>query len=131
LIDAVKKRGAALGALTALGNEMLAISAATYGELLDGALKAQDPSRQHEEIEVFLDAFKFLAPDRAIMRRFAAIRSVLRSHGRLIPDFDIVIAAAAIEHDLELITRNRKHFQRIPDLRFISPEALLNEQIDR
>ena len=49
-----------------------------------------------------------------------------KSTGLLIADFDIVIAATAIEHDLMLITRNRKHFERISGLRFVSPEALLS-----
>ncbi len=50
------------------------------------------------------------------MRRFARIRSELRQRGQLIGDADILIAAAAIEHDLMLLTRNRRHFERIPDL---------------
>jgi predicted nucleic acid-binding protein len=128
LIDAIKRRGVALQALTELGNETIAMSAASYGELLDGASMAPNPDRQLEEIEAFLEAFRFLAPDRAIMRRFAAIRAELRSRGRLIPDFDIVIAATAIELDLELITRNRKHFERIPGLRFTPPEELLSSR---
>jgi tRNA(fMet)-specific endonuclease VapC len=35
----------------------------------------------------------------------------------LIPDFDILIAATAIHHDLTLVTRNQKHLARIPGLK--------------
>lgn len=41
---------------------------------------------------------------------------MLRAEGRLIPDFDVVIAATALAHDLTLVTRNRRHFDRIAGL---------------
>jgi len=34
----------------------------------------------------------------------------------MIGDFDILIAATALHHDLTLVTRNRRHFERIPNL---------------
>ncbi len=36
--------------------------------------------------------------------------------GNLIPDLDLLIAATAFEHRLVLLTRNRRHFERTPDL---------------
>jgi len=53
------------------------------------------------------------------MRRFAHIRGALRQQGHLIGDPDILIAATALHHDLILLTRNRRHFERIPDLRLM------------
>ena len=50
------------------------------------------------------------------MRRFARLRGELRQRGLLIPDPDILIAATALTHNLTLVTRNRRHFERIPDL---------------
>lgn len=58
--------------------------------------------------------------DDAIMERFARIRSDLRARGQLIPDLDLAIAATALEHDLTLLTRNARHFSRIPNLRLSS-----------
>ena len=46
---------------------------------------------------------------------------MLRRQGQLIPDLDLLIAATALAHDLTLVTRNRHHFERIPDLRLHSP----------
>ena len=51
------------------------------------------------------------------MTRFANHRARLRNTGLLIPDFDLAIAATALEHDLTLITHNRRHFGRIDGLR--------------
>ncbi|MEA2511263.1 MAG: hypothetical protein QOJ59_750, partial [Thermomicrobiales bacterium] len=47
----------------------------------------------------------------------ARIRSFLRSQGRLIPDIDLQIAATAVSLDLTLVTRNLRHFSRIPGLK--------------
>ena len=35
----------------------------------------------------------------------------------MIADMDILIAATAIAHDLTMLTRNRRHFERVPGLR--------------
>jgi predicted nucleic acid-binding protein len=51
-----------------------------------------------------------------VMETFARIRADLRRGGRLISDLDLLIAATAIHHDLTLITRNVRHFERIPAL---------------
>lgn len=42
---------------------------------------------------------------------------MLRKNRVLIPDFDILIAATALEHTLTLLSNNHKHFARIPGLR--------------
>lgn len=52
----------------------------------------------------------------AIMRRFAQIRGALRQKGQIIGDFDMLIAATALHHDLLVVTRNTKDYQRIPQL---------------
>jgi len=52
-----------------------------------------------------------------IIQRFAQIRGELRRKGQIIGDFDILIAATAIQHNLTLVTRNMKDYQRIPQLR--------------
>ncbi|HZS01169.1 MAG TPA: type II toxin-antitoxin system VapC family toxin [Chloroflexota bacterium] len=55
--------------------------------------------------------------NKSIMREFAHIRGNLRASGMIIGDADIMIAATAIYHNLELVTRNVQHFHRIPHLR--------------
>jgi tRNA(fMet)-specific endonuclease VapC len=51
----------------------------------------------------------------------AVIRGDLKRRGLTIGDFDILIAATALHHDLTLVTRNRRHVSRIPDLQLYSP----------
>lgn len=65
----------------------------------------------------FLARLALLPLDDAVMERFAFIRADLRRRGQLIPDLDLLIAATALHHDLTLLTRNVRHFDRIPELR--------------
>jgi len=43
--------------------------------------------------------------------------------GQTIPDFDLVIAATALHHDLILMSEDRTHFSRIPGLKLESLAA--------
>ncbi len=96
--------------------DRLAISIITYGEIYDGIYYGRDPQNHERGFRQFLRSVDVLPLNRAIMRRFARIRGNLRAHGRGIPDPNILIAATAIEHGASLLTRNRRHFDRISDL---------------
>jgi predicted nucleic acid-binding protein len=50
------------------------------------------------------------------MQHFGRLRALLRQQGNLIPDFDLLIAATVLEQDSMLVTRNRRHFERIPGI---------------
>ncbi len=59
------------------------------------------------------------------MKRFARIRGQLRATGQIIGDTDILIAATAIHHGLTLVTRNRRHYDRVPSLSVYEATATL------
>jgi tRNA(fMet)-specific endonuclease VapC len=44
-------------------------------------------------------------------------RAQLRAQGTTIADLDLLIASTALYHDLVLVTRNLRHFRRVPGLR--------------
>jgi tRNA(fMet)-specific endonuclease VapC len=69
----------------------------------------------------FLSPYRVLNLTDPIMERFAEVRSFLRRRGQLIPDFDLLIGATALHHDLTLLTFNRGDFQRIPELKLYQP----------
>jgi predicted nucleic acid-binding protein len=64
--------------------------------------------------------------DDAIMERFARIRAGLRRQCQLIPipDLDLLIATTAIHHELIQLTRNVRHFARIPALKLHQPNEV-------
>ncbi len=52
--------------------------------------------------------------------RAGQISRKLRRAGQGIGDYDILVAATALEQNLALVTRNRKHFERIEGLELLS-----------
>jgi len=68
----------------------------------------------------FLSGVVILGIDEEICRRFGQLRGSLRSAGKLVGDFDLLVAASALRHDLTLLTNNRRHFGRIEGLRIES-----------
>jgi predicted nucleic acid-binding protein len=61
------------------------------------------------------DTVGVLLPGRETAERYARLFVQLRRAGAPVPDNDLWIAAAALEHDLLLITRDQ-HFEHIPQL---------------
>ena len=56
-----------------------------------------------------------LLPARETAEHYARLFVQLKRAGTPIPDNDLWIAALVLEHDLQLITRDR-HFERVPQL---------------
>jgi len=121
LIDAFRGVPAAVDLLAQLRDDGLAVSIVSYGELFEGAVGAPDPAAELARFRRFLARLALLSLDDAVMERFAYIRAELRRRGQLIPDLDLLIAATALHHDLTLLTRNVRHFNRIPELRLYQP----------
>jgi tRNA(fMet)-specific endonuclease VapC len=52
-----------------------------------------------------------------IMREFARLRGPLRRQRMRLADNNLMIAATAIHHQREPVTRNVRHFGRVPGLK--------------
>jgi tRNA(fMet)-specific endonuclease VapC len=114
--DWLRGRTDAVQLLSRLARDGLAISIITYGEIYDGIYHGPTAVRHEQGFHHFLRVARVLPLSRRIMRRFAHIRGDLRQRGQEIGDPDILIAATALQHDLAVVTRNRRHFERIPGL---------------
>jgi len=99
----------------------ITISWITVGEIYDTAFTYANPDAHLAYFRQFLSPYQVVGVNEPIMERFAEIRSLLRRRGKLISDFDILLGATALYYDLTVLTFNRKHFSRIPDLRFYQP----------
>jgi predicted nucleic acid-binding protein len=117
IIDCLHGREDAGETLIELAQDGLAVSLMTYGELYQGAYYARDPRTALRGLQAFLRGKRLLPLNRAIVERFGVIRGDLTRRGLRIGDFDLLIAATALHHDLTLLTRNRRHFSRIAGLR--------------
>ena len=94
------------------GRHRVHYSVITRCELLSGAVGSGI-------VQTLLDPFRELTVDRTVADRAGRIR---RETGIATPD--ALIAATAIEYGLALVTRNRKHFEPVRQLRLreLGPE---------
>jgi predicted nucleic acid-binding protein len=117
VVDILTGQENAIKTVLALAPAGLAISIITYGELYEGAAFAHDPAPALSGLRSFLKGKAILPLTQPIMERFAHIRGSLpRPVRQQIGDLDILIAAMYLEHNLTLITRNLKDFQKTPTL---------------
>ena len=75
--------------------------------------------REEDAVRALLTSLREIPIDRAIAERAGRLR---RGSPMLTPD--ALIAATAIEHGLELVTRNRRDFEAVPGLRLCDPASL-------
>lgn len=88
-----------------------AISAVTRAELFAG------DERQEAAVRALLGDYAEVDVDRRIAERAGRLK---RQTGLGIAD--ALIAATALEHELTLMTRNRRHFERVPGIALRAPE---------
>ena len=99
----------------AQAEESLFLSVITVGEIEKGIAKIIDPAGR-AKYEIYLENL-VLRFDRRILpvslkvgRRWGKLFGTLQKSGRVLPFWDSLIAATALEHDLTIITRNTDDF---------------------
>ena len=94
------------------------------GELYKGAYLSTKIEENITKIEHFLKKVEVLNLNLTIMKIYAKISADLRKKGEIIGDYDELIASIIIHHKETLITRNVRHYERIPKLSFQNWEKL-------
>ncbi len=116
IVEFLKGRTRAVDLLDALLADGIAISIVTYAEVLEGIYYGRGPMHHEAMFRRLLQGIDVLGVSRRVAERYARISGQLRSQGLLIPPPDLFIAATALQHRLQLVTRNRQHFERIANL---------------
>lgn len=98
-------------------NDQLRISIITLMELYYGAHKSQHVEANLAKIRTLEHTIDILPAGPEIAAIFGMLKARLESDGNRLDDFDLIIAAAALTHNLVLVSNNEKHFQRIDGLR--------------
>lgn len=98
----------------------LALSFVSLAELYEGVFYSRDPGKGEEGLQAFLRGVELLGLDDETTRIFGRERGRLRAQGQTIGDFDLLIGATALRHDLAILTNNRRHFELIEGLQLIS-----------
>ena len=117
IIDAIRKFQPTIDFMEHLlhfPNSQAYLSSITNLELHLGR-SAKDPNAL-QEINLLINQFKAIDVNLKISGSAGELVRELS-----IDTLDAVIAATAINYDLILVTKNRKHFTKIKDLKLISP----------
>jgi tRNA(fMet)-specific endonuclease VapC len=115
LIDVSRSNDAAIDFLDQLGDSW-SISIITALELIVGARNEKEVA----QIDQLVAAYSAIPLTAEIGNSsYDLLRQFAKSHGLRV--FDSLIAATAIAEDLTLVTKNKKHFQMIGDLKLEIP----------
>ena len=102
--------------ISAVDIDDIFVSAITIAELLYGAYNSANVDKNLSKVKEFEEAINTIELNRSCMAAYAQIKAKLRAEGKIIDDFDILIAATAIVNNYILVTNNTKHFERIQGL---------------
>lgn len=95
----------------------VAISAVAVGEVVFGARRVPGGERYLDYLTAaVLPHLPVLVVDVEVATRYGELRAALEGSGASLPDLDLLVAATALRHGLELVTGNLRHFERIPGL---------------
>ena len=94
------------------------ISVITYMEVLQGILTGPDPAAMRTAFDTFLTDVDILPISKEIAERCATVRADLVRRQRSVRPraLDLLVASAALEHGLTLVTRNKADYQDIPGI---------------
>ncbi len=119
LIDLLRQKSEAWDFLHKIEEEIITTSSVCEAEIYEGVYRER-PENIQSKREIFLNLLKKLTEitifDSEQAETAGKIRAELAKKGSLIGDLDVLIAAAAMAKNAVLVTKNPKHFQKIPGL---------------
>jgi len=98
----------------------LALSVISLAELYEGVVYSTDPLGNEKQLLEFLKGVTVIGVDQDTCKLFGTERGRLRAAKKLVGDFDLLIGVTARQHDLAILTNNRRHFELIAGLRIQS-----------
>lgn len=92
----------------------------SYAELLTGELKVLDLPASKEKLRDVLKGIEVFPIDESVIDQYAQLAAALNRQGMPLAIGDLIIAATALVHDRILVTRNLRHFERVPNLQLLN-----------
>ncbi|MFZ2630775.1 MAG: type II toxin-antitoxin system VapC family toxin [Desulfosalsimonadaceae bacterium] len=117
IIYSLKGNQAVVGNLQLHLHEPLHISAVTLMELYYGAYKSSQIESNLAKVKTIESSMDIIPVSQILVEIFGLLKSNLEKQGTPLDDFDLVLGATALSHNLILVTNNTKHFQRINGLK--------------
>ncbi|MBU2052183.1 MAG: type II toxin-antitoxin system VapC family toxin [Patescibacteria group bacterium] len=99
-----------------------AVSIITQAELFYGAIKSAQSKKNLDLVKGFIKDLEIATVNLSepIILSYARLKTSLEKQGKKLDEFDLLIAASALENNLALVTDNARHFDRVKGLRIFS-----------
>ena len=98
-------------------NDPIKTTVITLMELYYGTYKSQKVTGNLAKIKTIEQSLEIIPVGIESVEIFGMLKSKLEKTGSRLDDFDLIIAACALAHNLTMVTNNEKHFQRIEGLK--------------
>jgi tRNA(fMet)-specific endonuclease VapC len=118
LVALIRRDHAAIDGLTAEAERGGSVSTTTVNlcELYSGAYRSKNPQRELAKVQDLVSNLRLLELDAGAAKRYGELVNDATLKRAPIGDFDLIIASIALEQEEKLVTRNVKHFSRVPGL---------------
>ncbi len=110
-------RGAVMQRLQATPPSQIKLATPVLFELEFGTAKSTRPDKQRQQLDEIVRVYEVLPLDHASAKSAGQLRHALEAAGTPIGVVDQLIAGIALAHDLTLVKRNTKEFERVKGLR--------------
>ena len=117
LIYFFRQQGQVAAHLKNTAASQIGIPAVVLFELEYGVLRSTRPELQRQGIDTALRIYEVVSLDGVVAKSAAWIKYTLEAAGTPIGHFDLLIAGTALAHEMTLVTRNTREFERVPGLR--------------
>ncbi len=94
----------------------LATTPLNASELYQGAYNSGQPMEEAKKVRRLLETLEILEFSIAASETFGKLSTELKRIGNEIGVFDLLIASIALVHGETLLTRNDRHFSKVPGL---------------
>jgi len=118
LVALIRKDPAAMNELRAEAERggMISTTMINLCELYAGAYGSKAPQRELQKVQDLLSHMRILDLDVGATKRYGGLVNDDALRREPIGDFDLMIASIALEQNEKLVTRNLRHFSRVPGL---------------
>ena len=97
-------------------DEVLGVSVHVVCELMAGVYAAGAPAGELDRLVRLCDALVVRYPDERFAREYGRLLGAIRASGSSVDTMDLLIATAAVLDRVPLVTRNGRHFSKVPGL---------------
>ena len=103
-----------------LSSDSVCMSAITFAELMNGALKSQRIEHNLSRLNILRKIIHVESFDENASEQYGYIRSNLERKGTIIGSNDLLIAAHALSCGMTLVTNNEREFSRVEGLLIVN-----------